>query len=1113
MNSLKLGATLLIAGLLAGCGGSNTTVGITIAPTSASVVLNGTAQFTATVTGTTSNMNVNWAVSQGTSTPVPGGNSTLGTVSSTGLYMAPAALPNPPTVSVVAIAAADTTMTASATVTIDTGIRVQVSPASATLGTLETLPFTATVTGTTNTAVNWSVNNIAGGNSTVGTISTTGVYIAPSSAMSVTISASSAVDSSKSGTASVSVVTAADPILSSLDLTTAAQGSIFQDVYANGTNFFSTSTLRVTPAGQPPMPIPTTFISLTLLRGRIPSSLLALAGPETVDVLAQNGHTSAPAVPPAVITVTPVRPAVISSSPDSVPQGTGSASVSLNGGFYSPATMAEFNGKGPLGPILTSTRQLNVPVNTSSLSPGLYPLVIRNSGASGISAVNLAVEPPGSAVATAAVSVGVGKQPSAVAINAATGTAVVANAGDNTISLINLNSNTVTQTIAVGNKPTGVAVDNILNLAITANSGDNTLSVVNLTTLAVTSVPLPSGTTPFSVGVNPINHRALVANSTTNIAYAVDVSQNPPVVLCTLGGTTPTNSCLPGSNTNPVSTGPTPQIAVDPRLNWAIVTPGGSGTITIVDLGRPAGPGDKGRLPNPFATLTITTSIQGVAINTETEQALLTDPNSSSLDLFSVLDQGVTPVTFQTGQVASAVNSLTNIGVVVSSNSNQASVVDLRSASAPPLATVTVGTTPQAVAIDPTSNVAVIANQGSNNVSILALGNLRPLHITQASPPTTLATSAFPLSLTVIGNGFSAGSLVRLDEQPLPSSAISFVSSRNLVATIPANMLSTPRRYIVDVQNPDGTVSNETDLTVIEAITVGSSPEGIALDSQHNVAVVTNTGDNTVSVLNLTAGTAGTAIPVGSNPQGVAVLPRLNLAVVANNGSNTASIVDYLVAKSVTNTVSLPNSSAPVGVAINPDTATAVVADSGGDSASVFPLILIAPATSLTVTNVSLDQRPVAVAIDPSTNVATVAASTSGTVDLVDLSTSTMEGRASGFQVPTGLALDPVTGFFLVANSLQNVVDTLNPLTLVETPIRIGINPTSLDYNFQTSTLVTVNSASNTVSVVDFLGGRTRAVLGLDGSTQLSVAINPRTNIAVIVDQNNNRVLVVPLPR
>ena len=45
----------------------------------------------------------------------------------------------------------------------------------------QTRQFTATVQNTTNTAVIWKVNGIAGGNSTVGTISTSGVYKAPNS--------------------------------------------------------------------------------------------------------------------------------------------------------------------------------------------------------------------------------------------------------------------------------------------------------------------------------------------------------------------------------------------------------------------------------------------------------------------------------------------------------------------------------------------------------------------------------------------------------------------------------------------------------------------------------------------------------------------------------------------------------------------------------------------------------------------------------------------------------------------------------------------------------------------------------------------------------------------
>ena len=44
----------------------------------------------------------------------------------------------------------------------------------------------------------------------------------------------------------------------------------------------------------------------------------------------------------------------------------------------------------------------------------------------------------------------------------------------------------------------------------------------------------------------------------------------------------------------PFGTGIDPQVAIDPQLNWAMATPGGIGTIAIVDLGRAASVGDVG---------------------------------------------------------------------------------------------------------------------------------------------------------------------------------------------------------------------------------------------------------------------------------------------------------------------------------------------------------------------------------------------------------------------------------------------------------------------------------------------------------------------------------------
>lgn len=87
-------------------------------------------------------------------------------------------------------------------------VSVAISPTNATVRVSRGKQFTATVSNTSNTAVTWKVNGITGGNSTVGTIGTGGLYRAPSSVPSpaaVTVTAVSVADTSKSASAGVTV--------------------------------------------------------------------------------------------------------------------------------------------------------------------------------------------------------------------------------------------------------------------------------------------------------------------------------------------------------------------------------------------------------------------------------------------------------------------------------------------------------------------------------------------------------------------------------------------------------------------------------------------------------------------------------------------------------------------------------------------------------------------------------------------------------------------------------------------------------------------------------------------------------------------------------------------
>jgi IPT/TIG domain len=97
-------------------------------------------------------------------------------------------------------------------------IKVSISPSTASITADSTQQFTTTVANTTNKQVTWAVSRVTGGNSTVGSISAQGLYTAPDplpDPASVTVTATSQADTTKSASANVSL-TYAPPSVSSI---------------------------------------------------------------------------------------------------------------------------------------------------------------------------------------------------------------------------------------------------------------------------------------------------------------------------------------------------------------------------------------------------------------------------------------------------------------------------------------------------------------------------------------------------------------------------------------------------------------------------------------------------------------------------------------------------------------------------------------------------------------------------------------------------------------------------------------------------------------------------------------------------------------------------------
>jgi DNA-binding beta-propeller fold protein YncE len=1171
--SKKMGGFFGCAALLvffvagSGCGGGSSTVAVTITPTTATVKLQATQQFTATVTGN-SDTDVTWSVNS-----VTGGNATVGTVTTQGLYTAPANALNSSSVSVTATSVADTSKYASATVTISSGATVTVFPtAGITLSPGETYQFTDTVTNiidtsTQATAVYWYVNGVQGGNATTGTITTTGLYTAPSqigASNTFVVKATLQSDSTSSGQTNATVIPVGAPTLSTVNPSTVAQSSYFEDVYLNGSNFTSTSTARVNGNA-----VDTTFVSSTVLRARIPATDLDSAVPAFIDVMQQSGVLSGV----VRINIVAAAPALISTTPDSTTQGAGSLSITFDGGYYGSETIAQISGSARSATVINS-RQLNVAATSVDVSTaGLFSVSALNSGLpQQISAGNFAVAPTDAAVVLT--TLGVGTSPNAVAIDTSTGVAVVANTGSNSITLVDLEPTSPTylqkigDPIVVGTSPTGVAVDNLRHLALTVSntSAGSSVTVVDHNTKYVkATITTGLDVFPYAIGVNSLTGKALVVYQNSSTATIIDL-----------------DSLAVAATGQIQTTGANPQIAVDQQLNWAFVTPGGNGLVSVVDLnnnGRNvvsliAVPSSNGAVrssgtvtitttgahgatvgetivvagvddssfngtfavasvpsstsltysqsgsdttsgngtvsvASPLLTIGLEQNTRGISISPETKMAVLADPASSAVTLMNMLDQTVSTITLETGAVASAVNPLTNSAVTVNSLGNAASLLNLQTKSR--TTQFTIGRKPVAVAIDPTTNLAITVNQTDNTVSIIKLGTIRSFQVTEMSPFNAF-TSTTAQSLTVIGNGFQPGAVVRFNGTNLTTS---YVNARELTATIPTSYLGGPGRYIVDALNPTSTIpSNVNTFTVMQAIPVGTSPRGIALDRERNLAVVTNSGSKTVSVINTNSLSIAGTLNVGTSPQGVGLSSIAGRAAIANTDDDTVSVID-LDNIAVSTTVSVAPSSGtskPIGLAVHPGSGRVVVADSNASQVSFFDIS--SPGTPSTLT---MDAGPEAVAIDPTRNIAAVAEGASSTVVIVDLATSQILNRVTGFSLPTGAIYDPDSDTFLVTSSLANnfgsVIAHPDTDTYSVTFNRVGINPTSIDYNYRSSTLVTTNTSSQTLSVMDFLTKTIKAIIPLPVSQQFAVAIDPVTNRAFVVDQNNNRVIVVPLPR
>jgi YVTN family beta-propeller protein/beta propeller repeat protein len=273
-------------------------------------------------------------------------------------------------------------------------------------------------------------------------------------------------------------------------------------------------------------------------------------------------------------------------------------------------------------------------------------------------------------------------------------------------------------------------------------------------------------------------------------------------------------------------------------------------------------------------------------------------------------------------------------------------------------------------------------------------------------------------------------------------------------------------------------------------------------------AYITNSGDNTVSVIDTATNTVTATVNVGSNPLGVAINPAGTNVYVANDYDNTVSVIDTAT-NTVTDTVNV--GAAPYGIAVSPDGSKVYVANYYGDSVSI-----IDTETNTVTAVVDLEgggwSAPQGIAVSPDGSKVYVANIGSNTVSIIETASNAITATVTGSS-PWGIAINPTGTKVYVTNYADGTVSTIDTAINIVTAMVAfegdeWIGPSGIAVDPEGTKLYVTNRDSKTVSVIDTATNALTATVEVEGVPE-GVAVNPDGTNVYVANKGNNTVSVI----
>lgn len=475
---------------------------------------------------------------------------------------------------------------------------------------------------------------------------------------------------------------------------------------------------------------------------------------------------------------------------------------------------------------------------------------------------------------TVIATIGVGTNPRYPVLDNANGDLYVPNAGSGNVSVISGATNSVVATVTPTGTPIGGAYDPSNGDIYLGNAGGNNVSVISGATnkVVVSSIALPSGAGPWSLGYDPLNGDIYVGDTLISEVTVISGASNTVVTSISVGSNPRDILADPANGDVYVAQYLTPGVvSVISGATQAMVGPGVSVSGTAFGLA--------------LDPVTQDIYVAGGSVLSVISTQLALGPATPQLKGYDVWVNQPGTIGVGTRPFLPAYDPDNGYLYVPNTGGSNISVVDGTTGTS--VGSITVGYSPYDTTYDSENGYVYSTNFGADNVSVI-----NPATNTVAATITGI-TEPFSMALDPQNGYLFVTSMSGNTVYVINGATNSLVGTPIGVGSFPEGITyvgSTGNLYVANGGGTNLTVINGLSFHQVANIIVGTDPTWSSWDQYDGNLYVSVWGENNLSLINPTTNTVIANDPVGINPQGSTYVPTLGAVVVANVGSGNITV-------------------------------------------------------------------------------------------------------------------------------------------------------------------------------------------------------------------------------